>query len=118
MANILIVDDSKFMRAIIRDALTEGGHHIIGEAENGFDALDRYRELKPDLVTMDVTMWGKDGLSAVDEIMNINPDARIVMISALNERTMKTVKMEIKAKAFITKPFNKDELIKVVNSIL
>lgn len=118
MATGIIVDDSKFMRKIIRDALEQGGHEIIGEADNGFDALDLYKNIKPDFVTMDITMWGKDGLKAVSEITEHDPDAKIVVISALNENTLKLNEEKINAKAFLTKPFEKEQLLNIIQSIL
>ena len=105
MARCMIVDDSSFMRRIIKQTLEEGGHEVVAEVDSGLDALEKYREIKPDIVTMDITMWGKDGLEAISEIVENYPDARIIVISALNERTLKINEKDIKAKAFLTKPF-------------
>ena len=118
MARIMIVDDSKFMRGIIREALAEGGHSVVCEAENGSDAVELYKENRPDVVTMDVTMWGKDGIQALDEIIQIDSGAKIIMVSALNENTMRTNKSDIKAKAYLTKPFTKDQLLEAIKGIL
>lgn len=118
MAKVLVVDDSKFMRNIIRDSLHGTEHEVVAEAENGIDALDAYKESKPDVVTMDVTMWGKDGLTAVDEIVQFDPEAKIIMISALSENTMRTNKKDIKAKAFLTKPFQKEDLVELIEKII
>ncbi|MBN1499721.1 MAG: response regulator [Spirochaetes bacterium] len=118
MARIMIVDDSKFMRNIISETIKEAGHEVIVEAENGMDAIEYYKKFKPDIVTMDVTMWGKDGIAAVTEILEIDKNAKIIMISALNEQTMKSTKRDVKAQAFITKPFVKADLIKAIEGLL
>ena len=89
MAKGLIVDDSKFMRRIIREALENGGHEIIAEAENGNDGIENYKVFKPDFITMDITMGGKDGLIAIKEILSIDKGANIIVVSALNEKTIK-----------------------------
>ena len=118
MARCMIVDDSSFMRRIIKQTLVEGGHEIVAEVDSGLEALDMYKQIKPDIVTMDITMWGKDGLEAIAEIMEIYPDAKIIVVSALNERTLKINEKDIKAKAFLTKPFEKKDLLEVINKIL
>ncbi|OQA94622.1 MAG: Chemotaxis protein CheY [Spirochaetes bacterium ADurb.Bin218] len=118
MATALIVDDSKFMRKIIAEALSSGGHTIVGEADNGQDGIKLYEELKPDFVTMDITMGGKDGMRAIREIKNRYPGAKIIVISALNENTIKMNDENISADLFITKPFTKEELLSVVNKIV
>jgi two-component system chemotaxis response regulator CheY len=117
MARALIVDDSKFMRKIIADTLVGGGHEIVGEADNGYEALELYKKNKPDFVTMDITMHGKDGLIAVSEIRNIDPQAKIVVVSALSEKTLKLNDSTIQADAYVLKPFEKAELLKKIQSI-
>jgi two-component system chemotaxis response regulator CheY len=118
MARAIIADDSKFMRRIIRETLEQGGHEIVAEAENGYEAVDLYKSERPDFVTMDITMWGKDGLKAVSDIVDIDPDARVIVISALNENTLRLSQSEIRAKGFLTKPFEKEQLLELVQSIL
>jgi two-component system chemotaxis response regulator CheY len=118
MARALIVDDSKFMRKIIRDTLEEGGHVILAEADNGIDGIEEYRKLRPDFVTMDVTMTGKDGIQAVSDIQAIDPKARIIIISAMSENTLKLNDGNLHANAFITKPFDKKKLLETINTIL
>ena len=119
MARALIVDDSRFMRKIIRDTLEGGGHTVLGEAENGYDAITLYKSDRPDFVTMDVTMMGKDGLKTVEELTEFDPDARIIVISALGERTLKNSRgLDIRAKGFLQKPFEKEQLLDLVKSIL
>jgi len=114
----MIVDDSSFMRRIIKQTLQEGGHEVVAEIDNGLEALEKYREIQPDVVTMDITMWGKDGLEAISEITNSYPDAKIIVISALNERTLKINEKDIKAKVFLRKPFEKKELLEAINKVL
>ncbi len=118
MARAIIVDDSKFMRTIIRDTLTSGDHEIIAEADNGADGIQAYKDNKPDFVTMDITMGGKDGIIAVKEIMKFNPEAKIIVVSALNENTIKKNDNDINASAYITKPFDKETLLDTIKKIL
>jgi len=118
MARAIIVDDSKFMRNIIRESLEAGGHEIIAEADNGNDGLEMYKLLKPDFITMDITMMGKDGLETISDIHASDPDARIIIISAMSEKTLKIAEKDIKASAFLTKPFEKQQLLDLVQKIL
>lgn len=118
MARALIVDDSKFMRKIIRETLEEGGHEILAEADNGIDGIAKYGKLRPDFVTMDVTMAGKDGIQAVSEIQSIDPGAKIIIISSMSATTLKINDEKLHADAFITKPFEKKELLEAINKIL
>ncbi len=118
MGKALIVDDSKFMRRIIRESLESGGHEVIAEADNGADGIESFRHYNPDFVTMDITMGGKDGINAVKEILEIDHNAKIIVVSALNESTIKMNDEGIKPSAFITKPFEKEELLKTIEKIL
>jgi two-component system chemotaxis response regulator CheY len=118
MARCIIVDDSKFMRKIIRESLEYGGHEIVAEADNGFDALRQYKSKNPDFVTMDITMGVKDGVRAVAEITAFDPDAKVIVVSALNESTLKLDGENINARAFITKPFEREELLEVIDKVL
>lgn len=118
MARGLIVDDSKFMRKILSDTLVEGGHEIVGEADNGYDALEMYKTQKPDFVTMDITMHGKDGLMAVSEIKTIDPTAKIIVVSALSEKTLRLNDSTINADAYIVKPFQKEDLLGIIKQIV
>ncbi len=118
MAAGIIVDDSKFMRRIIRETLERGGHTIIAEADNGADGIACYKDLKPDFITMDITMGGTDGLIAVNEINAFDPDARIVIVSALNENTIRMNDKAIRASAFISKPFDSPKLLKTIENLL
>src|ERR1700733_5375058 len=85
MARVLVVDDAAFMRKLLTDALTNGGHEVIGEAGNGVEAVARWQELRPELTTLDITMPEKDGLQALSEIMSIDPSAKVIMCSALRQ---------------------------------
>lgn len=118
MARCLIVDDSKFMRRVIREALTEGNHIIIAEADNGDDALEIYKTEKPDFVTMDITIFGKDGIEAVQEIKKIDPKSKIIVVSALSEKTLKLNDKNLNADAYLTKPFEKAELLSLLEKLL
>jgi two-component system, chemotaxis family, chemotaxis protein CheY len=119
MARALIVDDSKFMRRIIRETIESGGHTILAEAENGYEALAAYKEERPDFVTMDITMMGKDGLKTVDEMVEYDKDARIIVISAMNEKVLKNARgVTIPVRGFLQKPFEKETLIEMIKTIL
>jgi len=118
MAKGLIVDDSKFMRKIIADILKSGGHTLIGEADNGQDGIEMYDSLKPDFVTMDITMGGTDGMDAVKTIKKKHPDSKIIVVSALSENTIKLNDQQVLADKFITKPFEKEQLLKIIDDLL
>lgn len=110
MARILIVDDAKFMRTLVRDALTKAGHEIVGEAENGNQAIQLYKDLKPDLVTMDITMREKDGLDAASEILKSDSRARIIMVTALGQEDLLARAIKMGVKDFVVKPFPPERL--------
>ena len=114
---ILVVDDSPMVHALMKRALENDDFTVCGCGKNGKDGLERYKELSPDIVTMDITMPVMDGLEASKEIMKINPKAKIVMLSAMgDEEIIKTAK-EIGINYFIRKPFNQEELLNVVRKI-
>jgi two-component system, chemotaxis family, chemotaxis protein CheY len=118
MGKALIVDDSKFMRRIIKETLESGGHEVIAEADNGADGIECYRHFNPDFVTMDITMGGKDGINAIKDILDIDSLAKIIIISALNEDAVKLSDQGVKPSAFITKPFEKEKLLGTLEKIL
>ncbi len=118
MARVLVVDDAAFMRKMVSDALTKGGHEIVGEAGNGQEAVDRFQELKPDLLTLDITMPEKDGLQALREIISLDPAARVVMCSALGQESKVLESIKIGAKDFVVKPFQPDRVIGAVEKAL
>lgn len=113
----MIVDDSSFMRKIIKKTLEQAEHTVIAETDNGNDALEIYNKYKPDIVTMDITILGKDGLKVIKEITQKYPDAKIIVISALNERTLRLSDKQINAKAFLKKPFTSEELLQTIKNI-
>jgi two-component system, chemotaxis family, chemotaxis protein CheY len=118
MARILVVDDAAFMRKMVTDALTEGGHEVIGEAGNGTEAVERYQTLKPDLTTLDITMPEKDGLSALKDIMALDPSAKVIMCSALGQESKVLESIKLGAKDFVVKPFQADRVLDAVGKAL
>lgn len=119
MANgILIVDDASFMRMMIKDILTKNGFNVLGEAENGAKAVERYKELNPDLVLMDITMPEMDGIQAVKEIKKLNANAKVVMCSAMGQQAMVIEAIQAGAKDFIVKPFQADRVVEAVKKVL
>lgn len=118
MAKILIVDDAAFMRMMIKNILIKEGYYVVGEAENGAQAVEKYKELNPDLVTMDITMPEMDGISAVKEIMKINKGAKVVMCSAMGQQAMVIDAIQAGAKDFIVKPFQPDRVIEAISKVL
>ena len=118
MARVLVVDDAAFMRKMVKDALTKGGHEVVGEAGNGVEAIERYRELKPDLMTLDITMPEKDGLTALKDIMELDPNAKVVMCSALGQESKVLESIKLGAKDFVVKPFQADRVIDAVGKAL
>lgn len=111
---ILVVDDAAFMRMMIKDILTKNGYSVVGEADNGLNAIDKYEELQPDLVTMDITMPEMDGITAVKEIRKRNPNARIIMCSAMGQQAMVIDAIQAGARDFIVKPFQPDRVLEAV----
>jgi two-component system chemotaxis response regulator CheY len=118
MPSVLIADDAAFMRMMIKNILSEAGYEIVGEAENGSVAVSKYKELKPDLTTMDITMPEMDGLAALREIRGLNPEARVVMCSAMGQQTMVIESIQAGARDFIVKPFQPDRVLEAVQKAL
>lgn len=115
---IMIVDDAAFMRMMIKDILTKNGYEVVGEAENGQVAVEKYKDLKPDLVTMDITMPEMDGIAAVKEIKSIDSAARIIMCSAMGQQSMVIDAIQAGAKDFIVKPFQPERVLEAVGKAL
>lgn len=107
---ILVVDDSAFMRMTLRDILVKEGYEIVGEAETGDEAADKFKQLKPDLVTMDVVMLKMDGIKAVKNIIANDPDAKILMISAMGQQALIVEAIQAGAKGFVVKPFKPENV--------
>ena len=118
MAKILIVDDEAFMRMILRNMLTKNFHVIIGEAENGLIAFEKYVELKPDIVTMDVTMKECDGITAAKNITEYDSNSKIIMCSAMGQQAMIVDAIQAGAKDFIVKPFQEDRVMETINKLI
>jgi two-component system, chemotaxis family, chemotaxis protein CheY len=118
MARVLVVDDAAFMRKMVSDALVKGGHEVVGEAGNGNEAVARYQELRPEVTTLDITMPEKDGLAALEEIMALDPSARVVMCSALGQESKVLESIKIGAKDFVVKPFQPDRVLGAVDKAL
>jgi two-component system chemotaxis response regulator CheY len=117
-ARVLVVDDAIFMRKMISDILEGNGMEIVGEADTGALAVEKYKELKPDLVTMDIIMPEMNGIDAVRQIMSNDSQARIVMCSALGQQALVQDALTAGAKDFLIKPFNPSRVIEVVTKIL
>lgn len=119
MANrILIVDDAAFMRMMIRDILTKNGFEVVGEAQDGNQAIEKFKEVRPDLITMDITMPEMDGIAALKEIKKIDPSAKVIMCSAMGQQAMVIDAIQAGAKDFIVKPFQTDRVIDAINKTL
>jgi two-component system chemotaxis response regulator CheY len=118
VARILVVDDAAFMRKMVGDALTKGGHEVVGEAANGQEAIARFQELKPELMTLDITMPEKDGLSALKEIVQLDPTARVIMCSALGQESKVLESIKLGAKDFVVKPFQPARVLEAVAKAL
>lgn len=115
---ILIVDDASFMRLNLKNILEGGGYEVVGEATNGDEAVKLYRETEPDLVTMDITMPEKDGITAMKEILESDPKALVLIISAMGQEAYIKKAIVAGAKHFIVKPFKKDNVLKVIEKVL
>ncbi|EGL82513.1 response regulator receiver protein [Caldalkalibacillus thermarum TA2.A1] len=118
MAKVLVVDDAAFMRMMIKDILTKNGYEVVGEAADGQQALEQYKELKPDLVTMDITMPEMDGITALKKIREIDPEAKVIMCSAMGQQAMVIDAIQAGAKDFIVKPFQADRVLEAIKKVL
>ncbi len=116
--NILVCDDAAFMRMMIKDILTKNGYNVAGEAENGMKAVEKYKELNPDLVLMDITMPEMDGIQALKEIKKLDAGALIIMCSAMGQQAMVIESIQAGAKDFIVKPFAADRVIEAVKKVV
>ena len=118
MPSVLIVDDAAFMRMMLKDILSKNGYEVLGEAENGKVAVSMYEELKPDVVTMDITMPEMDGITAVKEIKKMSPDAKVVMVSAMGQQAMVIEAIQAGAADFIVKPFQPDRVLEALGKAI
>lgn len=117
MPKILIVDDATFMRVSLKKILERNGFEVIGEAENGISAIKKCAELKPDIITMDITMPEMDGLSALKEIKRVYPEVKVVMVSAMGQEPFVREAVMSGARDFIVKPFSEELIVKTMNNL-
>jgi two-component system chemotaxis response regulator CheY len=117
VARLLIVDDAAFMRQMLAE-MVAGVHEVCGEAANGMEAIEKYKELRPDIVTMDITMPGMQGIDAMKQILAYDPDAKILMCSAIGQRQMVLEAMKTGAKDFVVKPFQKERILDAISRLL
>ena len=115
---ILIVDDAAFMRMMLKDILTKNNYIVCGEAANGREAIDKYKELKPDLVTLDITMPEVDGIAALKEIKKVDGGAKCIMCSAMGQQAMVIESIQAGAIDFIVKPFQADRVVDAIKKII
>ncbi|HEX7241544.1 MAG TPA: response regulator [Longimicrobiaceae bacterium] len=115
---VLICDDAIFMRTMIGDILTQAGFQIVGEAETGLQAVEKYRALKPDLVTMDIVMPDMGGIDAVREIMKEDPGAKVLMCSAMGQQALVIEAIQAGARDFVVKPFQPSRVLEAVQRVL
>jgi two-component system chemotaxis response regulator CheY len=118
MARILVADDASFMRQMIREIVEAEGHEVVAEASDGIEAIERFKEHHPDLVTMDIVMPRRSGIDAVKGILELDAAARVVMCSALGQETLVTEALQAGARDFIVKPFKPDAVIKTLAKVL
>ncbi|WBW95478.1 response regulator [Oceanirhabdus sp. W0125-5] len=118
MARVLIVDDAAFMRMMIKDILEKNGYEVVGQAANGVQAVELYKQEKPDVVTMDITMPDMDGIEAVKNIKAFEPNAKIIMCSAMGQQTMVMDAIRAGAKDFIVKPFQADRVLEAIKKVI
>lgn len=116
--NILICDDAAFMRMMIKDILSKNGYNVVGEAENGLKGVEKYNELKPDLVLMDITMPEMDGIQSLKKIKESDSSALVIMCSAMGQQAMVIESIQAGAKDFIVKPFQADRVIEAVKKVI
>jgi two-component system chemotaxis response regulator CheY len=114
---ILITDDALFMRVTLKNILTQNGYEVVGEAANGVESVEMYKRLKPDVVTMDITMPEMDGLQALKEIRLHDPAANVVMCTAMGQKSMVVDAIQAGAKDFIVKPFQPDRVLEAMSKL-
>ncbi|MCQ2542675.1 MAG: response regulator [Lachnospiraceae bacterium] len=117
MSKILIVDDSRTSRKILRTLLEEAGHEIVAEAENGQDGVEKYKEFKPEVTTLDITMPVMDGLEALKLIKEFDSSAKVIMVTAAGQQNKMVEAIKVGASEFVTKPFEKDNILKLIEKM-
>jgi two-component system chemotaxis response regulator CheY len=118
MARILVADDASFMRQMIREIVEDEGHEVVGEASDGVEAVEEFRRLHPDVVTMDIVMPKRSGIDAVKGILELDPSACVVMCSALGQETLVAEALQAGARDFIVKPFKPDGVLATIQKVL
>jgi two-component system chemotaxis response regulator CheY len=118
MAKIIIVDDAAFMRLNLKQIMEGLGHEVIAEAENGKEAIEKYKNKRPDIIFMDITMPEMDGIEAVEKIKEIDPEAKIIMCSAMGQKKIVIKAITAGAKDFIVKPFKKDKIAETIDKFI
>ena len=117
-STVLVCDDAVFMRTMVSDILSQAGFTVVGEAENGKQAVEKYQELKPDLVTMDIIMPEMGGIEAVKKITQLDPGARILMCSAMGQQSLVQEALQAGARDFVVKPFQPSRVLEAVQRVL
>lgn len=117
MAKILIIDDSRTSRKILRGMLEEAGHEIVDEGVDGKDGFEKYKQYKPDLVTLDITMPVMDGLESLKCIKEFDKDAKVIMVTAAGQQSKMVEAIKLGASEFVTKPFEKDNILKLIDKM-
>lgn len=117
MAKILIVDDSRTSRKVLRGILETGGHEVIGEAVDGMDGLTKFKELSPEITTLDITMPVMDGLQALKAIREVDSSAKVIMVTAAGQHTNMVDALKLGASEFVTKPFEAEAILSVINKL-
>ncbi len=117
MGKILVVDDAAFMRMMMKDILTKGNHEVVGEAEDGKQCLIEYTRLKPELVTLDITMPELDGLNTLLALKKLDPSAKVIMVSAMGQQDIVVQAIKAGARDFVVKPFQPERVLEAVNKV-
>lgn len=115
---VLITDDAMFMRIMLKDILVKHGFEVVGEAENGAQAVAKFKELRPDIVTMDIVMPEMDGITALKNILGVDPSAKVIMCTAMGQQALVIEAMGAGAKDFITKPFSPAKVIETLRKFV
>lgn len=114
---VLVVDDTAFMRMTLKNMLEKNGYEVVGEGEDGAKGVDLYKQLKPSLVTMDITMPNMDGITAIKEILSFDPNATVVVVSAMGQKSLVIEALNAGAKDFVVKPFQPDRIAEALAKI-
>ncbi|SFM15806.1 two-component system, chemotaxis family, response regulator CheY [Methanolobus profundi] len=118
MVKVMIVDDAAFMRMVIKDILTKNGHEVVAECVDGLDAVNKYPQVKPELVFMDIVMPNMEGIDALKKIMEMDPAAKVVMCSSIGQQSVVTDALKTGAQDFIVKPFDAAKVLEVIGKVI